>query len=189
MKKSAVLLVSVLVLTFLVSMAVMPASAKALQVNIYEWSSWEEQGAKVGKVIFGNPTSRSSKSAVDWMVTVVLQNGEPDHVYLVYIEINYHWWGWRYMALGLLTTDADGCGSFHYNGQFDAGVTATWPWQPPWGITGPGTYVLGICLNDVTGVEMPDGYENGAGIWWNVGNSVYTTWGDWGCLRSPITLD
>jgi len=173
-KTKALLFAPVFTLLML-SITVMSASAKIVQVDM---CAWPAGAPKVGKVIFGNPMSKSDESAVDWMVTVVLQNGQPEHVYLVYLESNYKQTGWKYISLGLLTADAFGCGAFHYNGEFDIGVTATW------GINEPDTYILGICLNDVTGIVPADP----VGITWNVGTSVYTTYGDGGCLRSAIVL-
>lgn len=149
------------ILMLMMTIAIMPVSAKVTKQDLYTYPG----GAEVaGKVMFGNPASKSENSAVDWTVTVILQNGAPNKVYLVYVEKNYGPpIGGGYISIGLLTTDEYGKGSFHYNGEFGTPVSTYL------GIAEGSSVYLSICLNQLTGEPPADP----VGIKTNLGASKF----------------
>jgi hypothetical protein len=162
MNKKMVLLLAVLVL--LLPVVVVPANAMVDKASLFTFHSQNVLPASetvVGKVIFVGPMSAAEQGAVDWMVTVVLQQAVPNRSYLVYVERDF--WSGVYVSVGLMSTDAYGGGSFHYNGRYGTDVSSYL------GIVGSGTYVLSVCLNDVTGIAVMDP----VGLTVSVGVSVY----------------
>jgi hypothetical protein len=162
MNKKIALILPILIL--LLPITAIPVNAKATQANLFTFHSGSViplAETVVGKIIFGNPVSAGEESAVEWMVTVILQEAAPNREYLVFVEKDY--WSGVFISIGLMATDAFGCGSFHYNGQYGTAVASYL------GIGGPGTYTLSICLNDVTGLTI----TNPVGITESPGVSVY----------------
>lgn len=161
MNRKTALLVPILMLLLAIAAIPVYAPSKVTQASLFTFHSSQilpSAETVVGKVIFGGPSGAGAKRVVDWAVTVTLQNATPNREYMVLVEKNY--WSGVYISIGLMTTSAYGNGSFHYNGQYGTSVSSYL------GINGPGTYVLSICLNDVTGliVTNPVGDTVGLGV-------------------------
>ena len=163
---------SLAVIALLLGIATIQVNAKVVKADLFTFNSQivlPSGESVVGKVVFGKASS-AEQSKVDWMVTVDLEGAAPNREYLVYVEKDY--WSDVYVSIGFMSSNSSGYGSFHYNGRYATEVSDILA------ITGPGTYVLSIALNDVTGITItkPVGATASYGISVYLSAASATSW-------------